>query len=543
MPDDLPNLPSIGPVATFFGDENAPVFGVYHASTATPRMAVLLLSPFGAEDMSAHRGWRDFAQSLADTGLPCLRFDYPGTGDSCGMDAEADHLAAWLAAAHSGADWLRAVAGVESLAVVGLRLGSLLATELARTRADVESLLQIAPPRNGQAYVRELKMLASATAVPAGDAALAPDPTNGMHAGAIFAAGFVLNAATCDALRRLQPPAQLRTPWVAVVDREEMPLGPDWLKALVLPAGSRKAYAALSGYGPMMLTAHLAVPPLAVYAHARKVLQQVAKFVPPGSARPVAGCVQSAVEVSLRALALRESVVDSIGPYGMSGILTEPTSRRRRNGHAVLVLNSSAERRIGPNGMWVLFARERAARGDMVLRFDLPGLGESPDNPADTGHPVYPARAIECIRAALDFLRHKSNGASVTVVGLCSGAFHALNSVVDGLEIKRAVIINPFILRKNGDEPVDLSAQGGQAKAITENAVRNLRDPQRWLKLLRGQVNVGTILGSMVHRTGVRVLVAAKRAGRALNLIPHLPVTRDLQKAIKRKVHLHFVFA
>jgi hypothetical protein len=55
-----------------------------------PGAAVLLCNPFGQEAIRCHRAFRLLSARLASSGIPSLRFDYFGTGDSPGNDGEGD---------------------------------------------------------------------------------------------------------------------------------------------------------------------------------------------------------------------------------------------------------------------------------------------------------------------------------------------------------------------------------------------------------------------------------------------------------------------
>ena len=70
-----------GPVAVSFGD----CFGWFHP--AAGNKAVLLCGALGYEGFCAHHPWRILADQLQAAGLPALRFDYQGTGDSLGVNA------------------------------------------------------------------------------------------------------------------------------------------------------------------------------------------------------------------------------------------------------------------------------------------------------------------------------------------------------------------------------------------------------------------------------------------------------------------------
>ena len=100
-----------------------------------PDIGVLIVPPFGWDDVCSYRGRHDWAFHFADSGIPCLRIDLPGTGDSEGWPDDPGRVGAWIEATRVGAQWLREHTGCRRLCVVGLGLGGLLACEAARTVA------------------------------------------------------------------------------------------------------------------------------------------------------------------------------------------------------------------------------------------------------------------------------------------------------------------------------------------------------------------------------------------------------------------------
>ena len=61
-------------------------FGWLHP--AAGNRGVVLCAPHGYEELCVHRQWASLAERLAAAGLPTLRFDYRGTGNSVGDDEE-----------------------------------------------------------------------------------------------------------------------------------------------------------------------------------------------------------------------------------------------------------------------------------------------------------------------------------------------------------------------------------------------------------------------------------------------------------------------
>ena len=60
-----------------------------HVAQGQPRgINVLMCQAIGYEAMCAYGAYRQISQALAQAGFNVLRFDYPGTGDASGSDAD-----------------------------------------------------------------------------------------------------------------------------------------------------------------------------------------------------------------------------------------------------------------------------------------------------------------------------------------------------------------------------------------------------------------------------------------------------------------------
>ncbi len=142
----------------FFGDSNAPLFGVYHGPSGRPRNeGVLLCYPFGQEYMRAHRANRQLAMLLAKQGFHVLRFDYQGTGNSAGLLAEAT-VEVWINNIQAAAEELKETAGIDHLHLVGLRLGALLGAKACQD-LSIDRLVLWDPVNSGSAYEDELQQV------------------------------------------------------------------------------------------------------------------------------------------------------------------------------------------------------------------------------------------------------------------------------------------------------------------------------------------------------------------------------------------------
>jgi pimeloyl-ACP methyl ester carboxylesterase len=95
------------------------------------------------------------ALQLAREGFDVLRFDYFGVGDSAGESREA-RVARWQTDVAAAAEELRALSGVQTMAVLGVRFGATLAATAADLQA-VDQLLLWDPVVNGRRYLARLE--------------------------------------------------------------------------------------------------------------------------------------------------------------------------------------------------------------------------------------------------------------------------------------------------------------------------------------------------------------------------------------------------
>ena len=140
----------------FFGEAGHRLFGVYTPAQArrTPHWAVVCCSAVGQEGLRSHRSMRLLADRMAADGVDVLRFDYYGTGDSEGGVRDGDPRL-WPEDVGAALRELRDITGARRLALVGLRLGGLLAA-CAQIR-EVNRLLLWDPVLSGAQYAVEME--------------------------------------------------------------------------------------------------------------------------------------------------------------------------------------------------------------------------------------------------------------------------------------------------------------------------------------------------------------------------------------------------
>lgn len=137
-----------------FGRTDCLLYGFFDPGVPPRRReAVLILNPWGWEAIRAHRSLRTLASRLSSNGFDVLRFDYRGTGDSSGALSDVT-VEAWLNDAEHALEELIAMAGLRSASLVGLRLGALMASELAVRRGqEVNELVLWESPTSGMEFL------------------------------------------------------------------------------------------------------------------------------------------------------------------------------------------------------------------------------------------------------------------------------------------------------------------------------------------------------------------------------------------------------
>jgi len=132
-------------------------YGVFHEPQGhfMADHAVLFLYPWGQEYVRSHRAIRKIALYLETKGVPSLRFDYRGTGDSGGQDT-ALNLETAVTDAQSALRLLQTLSGTQSVRVCAIRFGALVAFKAFSQERSVKELVCWDPVLVGQQYTAEL---------------------------------------------------------------------------------------------------------------------------------------------------------------------------------------------------------------------------------------------------------------------------------------------------------------------------------------------------------------------------------------------------
>jgi pimeloyl-ACP methyl ester carboxylesterase len=123
-------------------------------------------------------------------------------------------------------------------------------------------------------------------------------------------------------------------------------------------------------------------------------------------------------------------------------IIARPATAAVGDRPVVVILNTGIIHRVGHHRMYVTMARALAAAGHTVVRFDFNGIGDSP--PAkDRMQPL--AACVEQIGDVIDSIARTYHTKSYILVGLCSGADHAVLHAFKDERVVGLVLMDPTL--------------------------------------------------------------------------------------------------
>lgn len=479
-------------------------FGWLHApapGAASGDVGVVVCQGLMRDGLLAHCSFRLLGDELAASGMPMLRFDYPGTGDSldAAVAAEGSHWDAWLKSIDQAAEWLKATTGVKRLVFCGLRAGAMLATVAAGKRSDVAGLLLFQPVVSGRTYVREMILEAD------------------LQSGKTSARGedldireFVFSAATLEQisavdLRKVVLPAGLKAALFVRPDARQI----EECVAAWKEKGVEAEHQGWDGLVPLMRHNVIDENALADFAHVHAWLKRAIRVEP-----TVAG--PSPPEMKLTP----DGAIETPFWFGpkLFGVLSRPASGTPgASGDQILLIgNGGRDPHYGAARQNVDFARHLAKNGIACLRFDFAGLGDSIGPPGKENLLTHTfTDRLPDIRAALDSLATQGFR-RFAMLGLCSGAYHAFHAALADPRLSRLLLVNLPLFQLPTRNVLDFLENRGTSATIVGRKLFNIGS---WKTLLSGRSNVRTLVRSVINHAR-RVIVGKSQAiGRRLGLI------------------------
>jgi alpha-beta hydrolase superfamily lysophospholipase len=481
------SAPPISRSPLYFGEPEQPLFGWYHAppTGAALDTAVVICPSVGHEYVNAHRSLRHLADQLATRGIPALRFDYHGTGDSAASGGDPDRIDAWLGSIRAALEAVRETSGRDRLGLIGLRIGATMAATVARD-VPVSSLVLWAPCSRGRGFLRELRAL---------EMGRRTTPPRDIEAGGFRATPDLQKEIGTLDLERLIPQAGR----VLIADRSDFPeaekLATRW-SAGGVAVERRIAH----GFAEMIVPPHNTVVPAAAIADIADWVAAGASLAPP---RPRLVVRRPLVDRRVTIGDIHESACRFGAGGAVFGIVSEPSRAPASGVPAVVLPNAGSSHHVGPNGLYVRLARSLARAGFRVLRFDLPGLGDSLiDDPSLENLP-YPSNATAVVASAMEALTSRSADATFVLMGLCSGAHASFHAAVDlaSPSVVEAVLINPLTFAYRPG--MSLDAPSTPHIGRWQRYRQSMTSLRGWAKLFRPDVRFGRLAGDVIEHAAL----------------------------------------
>ncbi|WP_446901856.1 alpha/beta hydrolase [Burkholderia sp. YIM B11467] len=421
-------------------------FGWLHPGEGT--RGVVLCNAYGHESVWSHGGMRSLADRLSASGIPVLRFDYRGTGDSDGADGASDQFETAVDDVRAAIARLREETGVARVTLCGLRLGAAFAL-VAASQCDVDALVLLAPVASGRSYVRELSIMRNIwldqLPAPLREAQPKDAPFNVL--GQVYSPVFRARLNAFDAVDALKDSVRAPAPDTLIVD---VNVGSsEALKQKLEALGGEVESRSFEGYAAFMQETTFSSMPTRVFdAVVDWIAARAAGQAPsPG----VALKADWDAGLMLRTPEACEQPV-RFGVAGLFGILCLPPAMRDR-GPVLLITNTSASAHVGDSRLSVRIARELARRGIASLRFDGRGIGDSVSG-SGARAPVYSSTVVEDVATAAHWLKEQGYR-HVVSFGICSGAYSALRAALVGRALSGVISVNLQSFHMPDDMPTD----------------------------------------------------------------------------------------
>ncbi|MDR2214599.1 MAG: alpha/beta fold hydrolase [Nevskiaceae bacterium] len=165
--------------------------------------------------------------------------------------------------------------------------------------------------------------------------------------------------------------------------------------------------------------------------------------------------------------------VTVFGPMNrLVGILTTP-ALRTSSLPAILILSSGITDSSGPNRTSVYMARFLAEHGYSVLRFDLPGIGDS--EMLDDGS--IEEQGLKAMRAAADLLQGMGVASRFVLIGHCLGADRCFEGAEADDRVVGAVFLEP---------PVIFTTRRHELNWLLHRIGKALRKPRKIWEVITG---------------------------------------------------------
>jgi O-antigen/teichoic acid export membrane protein/pimeloyl-ACP methyl ester carboxylesterase len=481
-------------------------------SSPAKDMAVLILSPWGYDEMCVRKSFRILAERLAASGIPSLRFDYPGTGDAMDGADFSPGLAVWEESAREAAFRLKELSHRKRIILLGQGIGATIAHRIAKEIDGVEAIAMLAPVLNGRSYLREVGFRAKFIYEDLG----LKDHQRDMEG--VSVAGLRMPDEIAAEIRTISfSDVQPRAPRYLVIERPLKMTDTQFVDALVA-AGAEAQQQEYTGYDELMTMPLTAREPMEVIA---RIVDWAGALSSSGDTVPTSE--RTVIGQVLLGTGYTEHPVRFGSHRHLTGVVCMP-DRGPPTGASVLLLTTAYDRHSGWGGTTVDTARELARHSISSIRFDSANIADSPPLPHAPERVLYSETQNDDAIAALDVLEQYQPG-PLMIAGRCSGGYVAFRSGLRDKRLSAVLSVNPFVFYWNPAEkvPEDITIV---PRSLDDYGQRFAR-LETLKRLLAGEINVRAAVRNML------VAIWRRLSFRIAPLLMHLPGRNVVAKEVK----------
>lgn len=444
---------------------------------------VLVVQAF-AEELNRCRAMVGLqARALAALGMGVLILDPHGAGDSAGEFEQAS-WDGWRHDMQMGVAWLREH-GQGCRTLWGVRLGALMAAEIAQADAGIDRLLLWMPVVNGKIYWTQFLRIRIAAEMTLADGIKSTDLLRQQSARGevVEASGYRVGSALARQLDQLQMPGsdglvrksvlwcETTTSADAAPPRASVKVIEGWR------AGGAQVEM-IQATGPSFWLAHdREVAPMLIDAGTAAVKHWAEAGSLPSETSAAAA---EPVSVMSRQDAAEYPVVFPCAGQQISGVVHRGAPDATIG--VVIVVAGGPQYRVGAHRQFVSLARLLAGNGYIVMRFDLRGMGDS------TGQHQGFLHSRPDICSAVDALMLEQPGLrEVALFGECNSASGILFYAWQDLRVRQIVLVNPWV------RTPELQAE----TILKHYYLDRLKSREFWLHLRSGKFRFGDSLRSL----------------------------------------------
>jgi exosortase A-associated hydrolase 1/exosortase A-associated hydrolase 2 len=509
----------------YLSGTHGPLLAIYYPPAAEPNpIGDILLAPPFAEEMNRCRAMVAMqARAFSRMGIGTLLLDPYGTGDSGGDFSDAS-WELWRDDLKCGIEWLRRRAnGCQAL--WGIRLGAVMAAELALQDSAIRRLLLWQPVAQGKSHFTQfLRIRIAAEMEIRGGIKTTEELRKRSAAGEIIeVSGYRIGPDLAQGLDAVKLPdatdlSTLRLSWFEVLASVGTPHGNARVIDDYKSRGVALDYQPVAGPPFWQLHERTVVPELI-----DATVNAVSAWTPP--------LRTSSDNVTAQRDLADDSLPQASGPEyplicpcerdELMAIMHRGGLRARRG--IAIVVAGGPQYRAGAHRQFVSLARRLAARGYPVLRFDLRGMGDS------SGSHLGYQRSQPDIRAAIDALTAEQPQVDeIVLFGECESASGILFYAYQDPRVKGVALVNPWV-----------RTEEGRAEVIVKHYyVDRLLSRAFWQKVASGKFDPRESLTSFfqVFRKylGVRKIMARGDATSGHEDISDLPLPIKTAAGLRR---------